>query len=134
VTEGGPLGQWLAALRLSAGLTQEQLARAAGVSVKTISGIERGTGPQQAETLRRIAAALGLAEPVRTELLGMAASRVSTGPAQAPRRGQRQAGHAFISYVREDSHRIDQLHGPPREIWRPLLAEYGYATRASCWV
>jgi repressor LexA len=24
--------------------------------------------------------------------------------------------------------------GPPREIWRPLLAEYGYATSVSCWL
>jgi transcriptional regulator with XRE-family HTH domain len=125
--EGGPLGQRLVALRLSAGLTQKQLAKAAGVSVKTISGIERGSGLKpQAETLRRIAAALGLAEPVRAELLGMAASRGSTGPAQAPRRGQRQAGHAFISYVREDSHRVGQLQqaleaaGIP--VWRDTAA------------
>jgi hypothetical protein len=26
------------------------------------------------------------------------------------------------------------IFGPPREIWRPLLAEYGYATSASCWL
>jgi hypothetical protein len=25
-------------------------------------------------------------------------------------------------------------NGPPREIWRPLLAEYDYATRAPCWM
>jgi transcriptional regulator with XRE-family HTH domain len=24
--------------------------------------------------------------------------------------------------------------GSPRELWRPLLAEYGYATKASCWM
>jgi WD40 repeat protein/transcriptional regulator with XRE-family HTH domain len=110
VAEGGPLGQRLAILRLNAGLTQEQLARAAGVSVETIGDIERGTALKpRAQTLRRIADALGLAEPAWAELLGLAAGSGSTEPAQAPRRGQRQAGHAFISYVREDSYRIDQL-------------------------
>jgi hypothetical protein len=28
---------------------------------------------------------------------------------------------------------IDQAPGPPRGIWRPLLAEYNYATRVVCW-
>jgi transcriptional regulator with XRE-family HTH domain len=109
--ESGPVGRRLAVLRRSAGLTQEQLARAAGVSAKTISGIERGAElrPQQAEALRRIVAVLGLTEPIQAELLAMAASRTRTGPAYAPRRSRSQAGHAFISYVREDSDRIDQL-------------------------
>jgi transcriptional regulator with XRE-family HTH domain len=125
--EGAPLGQRLAALRLSAGLTQEQLAKAAGVSVKTISVIERGTALKpQAETLRRITDALGLAEPVRAQLVGLAASGGSTRPARAPGRGRRQAGHVFISYVREDTHRIDQLQqaleaaGIP--VWRDTAA------------
>jgi transcriptional regulator with XRE-family HTH domain len=127
VTGGGPLGQRLAALRLSAGMTQEQLAKAARVSVKTISDIERGTAAKpRAETLRRIAGALGIAEPARGELIGLAARGGTVLSAPAPRRGQRKTGHAFISYVREDAHRIDRLQqaleaaGIP--VWRDTAA------------
>ena len=37
-----------------------------------------------------------------------------------------------ISRVEGGEWPSDMKFGPPREIWRPLLAEYGYATSASC--
>jgi transcriptional regulator with XRE-family HTH domain len=61
VTEGGSLGQRLAELRRSAEPGQEQLTRAAWVSVTTIGDIERGIAlTLRADTLRRIDIALGL--------------------------------------------------------------------------
>jgi hypothetical protein len=56
----------------------------------------------------------------------LAALRLSAGTARPPESGHRQAGHAFISYVREDSDRIDQLQqaletaGIP--VWRDTAA------------
>lgn len=45
--------------RLAAGLTQEQLGVAAGVTAKTIASIERGFSRPQRTTLEAIARALG---------------------------------------------------------------------------
>jgi nucleoside phosphorylase len=88
--------------------------------------VPRAHVPPQAETLDGSAVALGLSGPVRAGWPGPAASSGSTGPARAPRRVHRQAGHVFISYVREDSHHIDQLQqameatGIP--VWRDTSA------------
>ena len=95
------------------------------MNAKTISAIERGTALQpRAETLCRITDALGLGNR-SAELLGLAASG-STRPARAQRRGQRRAGHAFISYVREDTLRIDRLQQPLEAagipVWRDTAA------------
>ncbi|MFG2622814.1 helix-turn-helix domain-containing protein [Streptomyces sp. NPDC048507] len=57
----GGFGALLHALRKGAGLSQEELAHAAGVSVRALSYMERGhsRGPQR-RTVRALAAALGL--------------------------------------------------------------------------
>lgn len=57
--------------RRRVGFSQEQLAERAGVSVRTIAGLEAGEGRlPRAETLRLIAEALQLSEEERTALLG----------------------------------------------------------------
>jgi DNA-binding SARP family transcriptional activator/tetratricopeptide (TPR) repeat protein/DNA-binding XRE family transcriptional regulator len=61
-------GAWLLRLRISAGLTQEQLATAAGVGVRTIRELERGTSRPRAQSLHRLAAALGI-DPQRIDEL-----------------------------------------------------------------
>jgi transcriptional regulator with XRE-family HTH domain len=110
MTQDDSLGERLAELRVKAGRSQEELAEAANVSGQTISDIERGTVPNPGpETLQQIADALGLAGQVRVDLLGRAARRGAAEPARLPDHGKPPVGHAFISYVREDSHRIDQL-------------------------
>ena len=104
------LGERLAALRVIAGLSQAQLAGAADVSAETISDIERGVVPHPPmEAIARVADALGLAGDARAELLEQAGRHAEGGLAQLPCRGQAPIGHAFISYVREDSHRVDWL-------------------------
>jgi transcriptional regulator with XRE-family HTH domain len=50
----------LRALRRLRGMTQEDLARAAGVSVGTISRLEQGQRPPRPHTMREIARVLGV--------------------------------------------------------------------------
>jgi transcriptional regulator with XRE-family HTH domain len=56
-------GQRLKALRQQAGLTQEQLAEAADISVDFLSLVERGINAPSFENLERLAKVLGI--PVR---------------------------------------------------------------------
>jgi transcriptional regulator with XRE-family HTH domain len=53
-----PLGERLRALRHAAGLSRDRLARAAGLSAKALSAIERGVSAPRPETVQRLAAAL----------------------------------------------------------------------------
>lgn len=56
----GDLGQRLKSIRSFAGMSQEELANATGLSSHTISGIERGKSKPSYDTLAKIAVALGL--------------------------------------------------------------------------
>jgi len=59
--QDGAYGDWLRRCRLAAGLSQEQLAERAGLSVRTISDIERGhTSRPRSSSVSLIAGALGL--------------------------------------------------------------------------
>ena len=65
-------------LRAAAGLTQEELAEAAGLSPRSVSDLERGINrTARKDTAVLLGGALGLAEPVRA--LFVAAAR-GTGP------------------------------------------------------
>ena len=79
-------GGLLRQLRAEAGLTQEELAEAAGLSPRSVSDLERGINrTARKDTAELLAGALGLAEPVRA--LFVAAARLTAihaGP---------QAGH-----------------------------------------
>lgn len=56
--------------RISSGLTQEQLAEASGVSVRTIRNLERGmAGVPRQQSVRLLTDALDLPEPAREGLL-----------------------------------------------------------------
>jgi transcriptional regulator with XRE-family HTH domain len=123
VAQRDSLGERLAALRVTAGLSQERLAEAANVSAKTIGDIERGIMPNPpAEALGRIADALGLTGNARAELLEQAGGHGAAEPTELSGRGQAPVGHAFISYVREDSHRVDwlqrELEAAGIPVWR----------------
>jgi tetratricopeptide (TPR) repeat protein/transcriptional regulator with XRE-family HTH domain len=74
-------------LRREARLTQEELAGAAGVSVRAVSYLERGvvTTPQK-ETVRLLADALGLIGPVRAEFEAAARGRAAPGGVAAATR------------------------------------------------
>jgi transcriptional regulator with XRE-family HTH domain len=54
------LGERIRALRKEAGLTQEQLAEKAGVSVNFIGNAERGESAASVKTLRKIVKAIGV--------------------------------------------------------------------------
>ncbi len=73
-------GEMLRRSRLAAGLTQEDLASRAGLSVRAVSDLERGVKKRpHFETVRMLADGLNLALPDRAALL--AAARSSTLPA-----------------------------------------------------
>ena len=95
VTFGGLLRE----LRAVAGLTQEELAGAAGVSVRSVRELERGrVATPQKETVRLLAGALGLTGPARTEFEAVARSRPAAGGAAVPalRRPQRQLPASLV--------------------------------------
>jgi transcriptional regulator with XRE-family HTH domain len=69
----GNFGKILRRYRWGAGLTQEELARQSGLSVRAVSDIERGhTSRPYARTIRLLADALKLDEPARARLMSAA--------------------------------------------------------------
>ena len=71
------LGTLLRRHRMAAGLTQEELADAAGLSTRTVSDLERGIHRSaQKDTAGLLADALGLAGAVRTSFVAAARGRV----------------------------------------------------------
>jgi transcriptional regulator with XRE-family HTH domain/tetratricopeptide (TPR) repeat protein len=77
----------LRGLRREAGLTQEGLAGAAGLSVRAISYLERGAvGSPQRDTVRLLADALGLVGPVRAGFEAAARGRAAAGGVAAATR------------------------------------------------
>ena len=78
-------------LRAGAGLTQQELAKAAGLSPRAVSDLERGIHrTARQDTAVRLAGALGLAEPVRSSFIAAARGRIQAAqvlaakPKQAP--------------------------------------------------
>src|SRR5580700_6006605 len=87
-TFGSQLGAW----RRSAGLSQEELAERAGLSVRTISSLERGrTRAPYQESLHRLADALGLDATTRAEFFAAAGRRLA-GAAAGPGPGPGEPG------------------------------------------
>jgi predicted ATPase/transcriptional regulator with XRE-family HTH domain len=83
--EGSPLAQLLRRQRAAAGLTQEELAERAGVSVRTISDVERGLRKTiYRHTAEVLAAALGLDEAGRAKFEEAARGSARRGPRQVP--------------------------------------------------
>src|SRR5215468_10230646 len=73
-------GGLLRQLRAEAGLTQEELAEAAGLSPRSVSDLERGINrTARKDTAELLAGALGLAEPTRPLFVAAARGR---GPAE----------------------------------------------------
>lgn len=90
-SDSAALGPTIRRFRLSAGLSQEQLAEQASVSARAISDLERGlrSNPRP-DTLRMIADGLGLSENQRSELLTAARPELSTpDPTRTQSRGRR---------------------------------------------
>src|SRR5262245_38309586 len=115
----------LGRLRRDAGLTQEALAERAGLGTRSIQGLESGENRPRRETVRRLAAALALAEDER---LGFAAA-AETAPR---RRGADDRPRA----ARRDRHRRagpEQPIGIVRGLLRVLPGEGVPGRAAESW-
>src|SRR5215469_11366654 len=76
-------------LRADTGLTQQELAKAAGVSPRSVSDLERGINrTARHDTAVRLAGAVGLAEPTRSLFVAAACGRIQASQVLAARRGQ----------------------------------------------
>ena len=81
--QGESFGAQLRRHREAAGLTQEQLAERAGLTVNGVSQLERGERRRPyPHTVQALAAALGLSEPERAALAGMVPRRGETAPTE----------------------------------------------------
>jgi tetratricopeptide (TPR) repeat protein/transcriptional regulator with XRE-family HTH domain len=85
VSEPGDLfGKLLRRLRVTAGLTQEELAGAAGLSTRTVSDLERGVNlTARKDTARLLAGALGLGGREGAEFEAAARGRAAAGSGAA---------------------------------------------------
>jgi len=73
-------------LRAEAGLTQEELAEAVGLGLRTVSDLERGAHrTAHQDTARLLADALGLADPARGLFVAAARGRAPAGDVLAAR-------------------------------------------------
>jgi predicted ATPase/DNA-binding CsgD family transcriptional regulator/DNA-binding XRE family transcriptional regulator len=80
-------------LRAEAQLTQQELAKAAGLSPRSVSDLERGINrTARQDTAVRLAGALGLAEPARSVFLAAALGRIQAAQVLAGGRGQPAGG------------------------------------------
>jgi transcriptional regulator with XRE-family HTH domain len=86
-------------LRAGAQLTQQELAKAAGVSRRSVSDLERGINrTARKDTAVQLAGALGLAEPARSLFVAAARGRIQAAqvlaakPEPAPGGSPAQAG------------------------------------------
>src|SRR6516225_9850367 len=76
-------------LRAEARLTQQELAKAAGVSPRAVSDLERGINrTARHDTAVRLAGALGLAEPARSLFIAAAMGRIQAAQVLAARQPQ----------------------------------------------
>src|ERR1700735_4393577 len=82
----GGFGSLLRGSRLAAGLTQEELAERAALSVRAVSDLERGVSRPRPGTVFLLADALGLDEAGRAELAGLAQG--SPGGEPRPAQGE----------------------------------------------
>jgi non-specific serine/threonine protein kinase len=119
-------------LRAGAGLTQEELATAAGVSPRSVSDLERGINrTARQDTAVQLAGALGLAEPARSLFVAAALGRVQAAQVLAARRGPAPGGsgapagrmHGFVPRLTSFVGRA----GPVREV-AALLDRYRLVT------
>jgi predicted ATPase/DNA-binding CsgD family transcriptional regulator/DNA-binding XRE family transcriptional regulator len=108
-------------LRAGAGLTQAELAKAAGVSPRSVSDLERGINrTARHDTAVRLAGALGLAEPARSLFVAAARGRIQAAHVLAARSSQPPGGppapaggmHGFVPALTSFVGRT----GPVREV------------------
>ena len=100
--DGGLPGRWLRQRREDAGLSQEELANRSGLSVRTVSSLERGsTRMPHPRTIRLLGETLGLPAKACDELIAAYRARSRGGPAAISRESAQLAGTAGFVVPRE---------------------------------
>ena len=144
------LAELIRGRRTGAGLTQEELAERAGISVRTVSDIERGLRRSvYKDTAQRLAVALNVADPERDQFILAARGRMEAtegGARLKPGREPLERGHipippnAFIGREREMGLLLTALRDPvvrvitvtgPGGIGKTRLASEGAVTGRS---
>ncbi len=85
-------GEKLRELRVAAGMTQEALARAAGLSLGNVRNYEQGLREPRWQNLFQLAAALGVSTNVFAVCVGTEAPAEGEGTKAAPKRGRKAKG------------------------------------------
>src|SRR6185437_2431491 len=110
------LGDLLRQLRISADLTQEELAEAAGLSIRTISDMERGlTATARKDSVRLLANALGLSGAVRENFEAVARGRARPAPPAGTGAGATRTLPRDITSFTGRQHELLQLLGASSE-------------------
>jgi transcriptional regulator with XRE-family HTH domain len=100
--DGGAPGRWLRQRREDAGLSQEELADRSGLSVRTVSGLERGsTRAPYPRTIRLLGETLGLPARACDELIAAYRAGARGGPGAVSPEAARLAGAAGLVVPRE---------------------------------
>jgi len=84
-------GVWLRRRREAAGLTQEELSKRSGLSVRAIGNLERLAAKPHARSVRLIVAALGLPADAADDLVTRSRAARDGSPAEVPDRGRSTA-------------------------------------------
>ena len=112
-------------LRIEAGLSQEELAGAAGVGARTVSDLERGVAlTARKDTARLLAGALDLSGAARASFEAVARGRAAPGVSPAPGGGAAGAGGAAAA-TRTLPRDIGSFTGRQLELWQLVGAAPG---------
>ena len=111
------IGAWLRAWRRSAGLSQTELAERSGLSLRTISNLERGrTHWPYPGSLNRLADALELSNSARADLLAAAGRRLAGGAAVATPVHSIDAPPRSVAVLRQLPAAVADFTGRAREL------------------
>jgi len=111
-------------LRIEAGLSQEELAGAAGVGARTVSDLERGVAlTARKDTARLLADALNLSGAARASFEAVARGRAAPGVSPAPGGGAAEGGGAAAT--RTLPRDIGSFTGRQPELWQLVGAASG---------
>ena len=106
----GAFGSRLRVSRLVAGLSQEELAERSGISVRSISDLERGrTRWPHPDSVQRLADALELDDARREEFVALAARRL--GPHATPAGVSASAGHLALARTGQQAGAVEVYEG-----------------------